>query len=159
MDKKYYTVDEAANKIGVHSKTIRRYIYSGKLAAQKIAGQWRVYEDAIENYLNSCEHGCENHEASHDDFCIFMDSDYFDSDDVIQVCIIVDYYVQSSKEAKPMASVVMNIINDFEQDKGKCRFNYVFDHAESKARFILWGTPTFIETVVKELKKFEKDKK
>lgn len=155
MKDKYYTVDEAATKIGVHPKTIRRYIYNGKLAAQKIGGQWRVYEDAIENYLNSCEKTCCNNEASHDDFCVFMDNDYFESDDTLQLCTIVDYYVQSSKDVKPMASIVMDIVTDFEKDKGKCRFNYVYDHTENKARFVFWGTPTFIEAVVKELKVFE----
>ncbi|MCT4597736.1 MAG: helix-turn-helix domain-containing protein [Vallitalea sp.] len=155
MDKKYYTVDETAYKIGVHSKTIRRYIYSGKLAATKVAGQWRVYEDAIENYLNSCNGNCEHNSVSKDDFCVFMDSDYFNSDEKVQICTIVDYYVQTAKEAKPMAAIVMDVVTDSEQEEGKCRFNYVYDHVEKKARFILWGSPTFIEKVVGALKQFE----
>lgn len=158
MDKKYYTVDETADKIGVHSKTIRRYIYSGKLSAIKVAGQWRVYEEAINSYLDSCNGNgstCSNNSVSKDDYCVFMDSNYFSSDEKVQICTIVDYYVQSSKEAKPMAAIVMDIVTDFEGDEGKCRFNYVYDHVEKKARFILWGTPTFIEKVIKELKQFE----
>jgi excisionase family DNA binding protein len=155
MEKDYYSVEEAAEKIGVHPKTVRRYIYAGKLEAQKIAGQWRVYNYAIDHYLNSCEKSNSKNEVSHDDFCVFMDSNYFDSDEKLQVCSIVDYYVESSKEVKPIATIVMDIVTDFENDQGKCRFNYVFDHVENKARFIFWGNATFISAVVDALKKFE----
>ena len=155
MEKEYYSVEEAAEKIGVHPKTVRRYIYAGKLEAQKIAGQWRVYNYAIDHYLNSCEKSSYKNEVSQDDFCVFMDSNYFDSDEKLQVCSIVDYYVESSKEVKPMATIVMDIVTDFEKEQGKCRFNYVFDHIENKARFIFWGCPTFISAVVNALKKFE----
>lgn len=72
MSKAYFTVDEVAEKIGVHTKTVRRYIYSGKISAQKIAGQWRVTEEALETYLSTGCCGSEKDQSvSKDDFLYF----------------------------------------------------------------------------------------
>jgi excisionase family DNA binding protein len=154
MEKTYYTVDEVADKIGVHTKTIRRYIYSGKLSAQKIGGQWRVTEESLNDYLNTgacCSVAGDN--VSKDDFCIFMDTDHFSSEDPIQVCSIVDYYVEDQKEVAPLAAEVMTAVTTLD-DTGKSKFNYIYDDSEKKARFVFWGRPAFIEALMKTIKKY-----
>lgn len=155
MDKGYYTVEEVADKIGVHTKTIRRYIYSGKLSAKKIAGQWRITEDELNDYLNTgaCCSVNQSDGVSKDDFCIFMDTDYFSTEDPIQICTIVDYYVEEQKEVAPLAAEVMTAITTLD-DTGKSKFNYVYDDSEKKARFVFWGTPNFIEALMKTIKKY-----
>lgn len=156
MNIEYLTIDEAAERLGVHPKTIRRYISSGKLSAQKIGGTWRIYEESLESYLSSCEtaESCHNH-VSKDDFCIFMDSEYFNSEDRIQVCTIVDYYVQD-ESVKQLLKDVMEIVAEYSFDNNKSRFNYVYDDVDSKMRLVLWGTPTYIEKVVSVMKPYEK---
>lgn len=155
MDKGYYTVEEVADKIGVHTKTIRRYIYSGKLSAKKIAGQWRITEVELNDYLNtgSCCSVNQNDGVSKDDFCIFMDTDYFSTEDAIQICTIVDYYVEEQKEVAPLAAEVMTAVTTLD-DTGKSKFNYVYDDSEKKARFVFWGTASFIEALMKTIKKY-----
>ncbi|MBN2897842.1 MAG: helix-turn-helix domain-containing protein [Clostridia bacterium] len=155
MEKNYYTVEEAAGKIGVHTKTIRRYIYSGKLSAKKIAGQWRVSDEALEEYLNGSGSCCSGGSSgvSKDDFCVFMDNDYFGSEDAIQVCTIVDYYVEEQKEVAPLAADVMMAVTTLD-DTGKSKFNYVYDDSEKKARFVFWGSPGFIEALMKTIKRY-----
>ncbi|MCT4634373.1 MAG: helix-turn-helix domain-containing protein [Firmicutes bacterium] len=155
MEKAYYTVDETAEKLGVHSKTIRRYIYSGKIGAQKVAGQWRIYGESIDQYLNQCECNDKECGVSKDDFCVFMDSESFSSDDVVQVCTIVDYYVEDENRIKDMVNAVVSVVTDFNLKGVKCKFNYTFDPSEKKVRMVFWGSPTFIESVVVQLKPFE----
>ncbi len=161
MEEKYYTVDEAAEKIGVHPKTIRRYIFGGKLEALKVGGQWRVYEDGMSKFMKTgtkCHHSSDANQVSNDDFCVFMDSGYFESDDNVQICTIVDYFVEERKEVTPMVNILMETMNSFEDEKSASRFNYVYDHVEKKARFIFWGCPTMIEKMVGVLKPFESSK-
>lgn len=154
MEKGYFTVDEVAEKLGVHTKTIRRYIYSGKLSAQKIGGQWRVTEEALDQYLQGscCSTGGES--VSKDDFCIFMDTEHFSSDDAIQICTIVDYYVEEQKEVAPLATDIMTVVTTLDKS-GKSKFNYVYDDSEKKARFVFWGSPKFIEELMKTIKKYD----
>ena len=43
----YYTVDEAAELLGVHIHTIQSRLRSGEIAGKKISGNWRIYKDAL----------------------------------------------------------------------------------------------------------------
>jgi len=159
MEEKFFTVDEAAEKIGVHPKTIRRYIFGGKLEALKVGGQWRIYGEAMDKFMKTgtqCSHSNgSGGQVSSDDFCVFMDSDYFQSEDTVQICTIVDYFVEEKKEVTPMVNALMEVINNHEEENGSSRFNYVYDNVEKKARFIFWGCPTLIEKMVGALKPFE----
>jgi excisionase family DNA binding protein len=156
MDKDYFSIEETADKLSVHSKTIRRYINSGKISAQKVAGSWRVSKEAINQYLNSCEENqCQHQSVSKDDFCIFMDSDYFTSDEVLQACTIVDYYVQNN-EMKNLVADVIGVVAEHNLQNKRCRFNYVYDNVEHRVRFVFWGAPSFIEKVASVMKSYEK---
>lgn len=162
MEEKFYSVDEAADKIGVHPKTIRRYIFSGKLEALKVGGQWRVYEEAMDKFLKTgtqCNHNHDSGQVSSDDFCVFMDSNYFDSEDPVQICTIVDYYVEEKKDVTPMVNALMEVMHSFDDESSASRFNYVYDRADKKARFVFWGCPTMIEKMVGALKPFEKGRR
>ena len=53
MDKKYYTKKEAAAILGVHSKTIERYLLSGKLQGARFGKAWKISEDDIQAFYNA----------------------------------------------------------------------------------------------------------
>lgn len=157
---KNYTVDEIAEVLEVSIKTIRRYIYSGKIGASKIGGQWRINQSQLDDYIKSTssEHVCSNthsSQVSQDDFCVFMDTDYFNSEDKLQLCTIVDYYVESTDEIMHMSTIISKVVTEDGVNGGKAQFNYVYDQALNRARFVLWGSATFITKVTKLLQSFE----
>ena len=44
----YYTVNEAAELLGVHVRTIQSRLRSGELAGKKISGFWRIYKNELQ---------------------------------------------------------------------------------------------------------------
>jgi excisionase family DNA binding protein len=157
---KIYSVDEVAEQLDVSVKTVRRYIYAGKIAASKIANQWRINEEQLSDYLKSTssEHVCTNScnsEVSQDDFCVFMDTDFFTSDDKLQLCTIVDYYAETIDEITEITSVLSRVVTEDGISGGKAQYNYVYDQALKRARFVLWGTAAFINKASKLLVPFE----
>lgn len=154
MEEKYYTIGEVASKLEVHTKTVRRYIYNGKIQALKVGGQWRIYQSALDRYYESSKYSSDNETVSQDDFCIFMDGQKRTTDDKLQICSIVDYYVDQQEEAKPIAHEITAVIMSMKGQE-QYRFNYIYDTAEKRARFVLWGNATFIEAVAKRLRKFD----
>ena len=152
------SVHEVADTLNVHEKTIRRYINNGHLDAKKIGGQWRIEETALETLMNegTCCHTIDaNHDISGDDFCVFMDTDYFSSEDKLQVCSIVDYYAEDNRVVKEISNTIMDTINDGHTNKNEMRFNYVYDKENKRARFVLWGDSIFIEKVSRKIREFE----
>jgi len=43
----YYTVEEAAQLLGVHIHTLQSRLRSGEIAGKKISGFWRIYKDEL----------------------------------------------------------------------------------------------------------------
>lgn len=154
---KIYTVDDAATLLDVSVKTIRRYIYSGKIAANKIGGQWRMSQEQIDAYFESISSAntCCQSSIGQDDFCVFMDTEYFASDDPLQLCTIVDYYQKTSDEIVKVSEVLSRVVTEDGIKGGKAQYNYIYDEALSRARFVLWGSATFIEKAAGLLKPFE----
>jgi excisionase family DNA binding protein len=150
----FLTIDQVSDKLGIHPKTVRRYINSGKISAQKIGGAWRINPESLDVYLDSCESGHGKNHISKDDFCIFMDSEYFDSEDSLQVCSIVDCYV-SNENVKELLKEVMSVVAEHSLDNKKSRFNYVYDEVDSKIRLVFWGTPSFMYSIMSIVKEYE----
>ena len=42
MEDNFYTIDQIAEMLGMHQKTIRKFITEGKLGASKVGKQWRI---------------------------------------------------------------------------------------------------------------------
>jgi excisionase family DNA binding protein len=154
---KTFTVDEVAKVLEVSVKTIRRYIYSGKIAANKIGGQWRISQEQIDAYIESISSAkvCCDESIDRDDFCIFMDTDYFNSEDKMQLCTIVDYYADSVEQISEVAGVLLKVVTEDGVKGGKAQYNYVYDDALKRARFVLWGSAAFIHKASQLLTPFE----
>lgn len=43
----YYTVNEAAELLGVHRRTVQARLRDGTLKGKKLSGVWRIYKDSI----------------------------------------------------------------------------------------------------------------
>ncbi len=64
-------------------------------------------------------------------------------------CTIVDYYVDSVDDIAKMSEVLLRVVTEDGIKGGKAQFNYVYDEALKRARFVLWGSATFINIATK----------
>ena len=51
--KQLYTVDEVAERLDLHVKTVRRFIRDGKLAAKRIGKEYRITRTALEEFTGT----------------------------------------------------------------------------------------------------------
>ena len=47
----YLTPEQAAQKLQLHTKTVRRLLNEGKLPGQRIGGHWRISAAALRAYI------------------------------------------------------------------------------------------------------------
>ena len=45
---RYYTVDEVAELLGVHRRTVQARLRDGTLKGKKLSGVWRIYKDSVQ---------------------------------------------------------------------------------------------------------------
>jgi len=51
--KQLYTVDEVAERLNLHVKTVRRYIQQGKLPAKRIGKEYRITRSALDDFAGT----------------------------------------------------------------------------------------------------------
>ncbi|HDR7311486.1 TPA: helix-turn-helix domain-containing protein [Bacillus cytotoxicus] len=49
----FYTIKEFANMVKISEKTVTRYIKTGDLKAVKFGGQWRITDQAVQEYIKN----------------------------------------------------------------------------------------------------------
>lgn len=144
---KYLSVSEVADRLGNHEKTVRRYISSGELQAKKIGGQWRIAEEWFAHFLKQEEEHAVHVHDHEDDFCIYMDSDFFDSDDEIQVCSIVDVH---SEDKERVRLLIKSKAYDLLQDNKRLKIETMKHH--DALRIVIWACPDVVQALLEEIR-------
>lgn len=147
MENEFYTVEQIAEMLGLHPKTIRRFIREGKIMARKIGKQWRISGDDLKDFTGAGDGNIIEKDGS------FIPKG--SADDIgeqnkpkIQISTVVDVFVEDAEEAVRITNTVFAIMNCKDPSYGRSRCDHIFYKNEMKARFIFWGGPEFIINVV-----------
>lgn len=139
------TVDQLAQMLDMHPRTIRRYIREEQLKATKVGGEWRIKKEDAEMFIGSKLE--EFKSEAMDDIQAFIEGKDSEVDGKLQVCTVIDCYVET-EEAVKISEIIMRLMNENDPSRGKAKFQYFFDDKEKKGRYIIWGTPTFVGKVL-----------
>ncbi len=146
-----FSVEEVADKLGVHKRTVRRYIASGELLGHKVGGKWKVSKEDLTGFMNGIKGGCRGEGCENikeDDLCVFMDTEYYKSRSKVQICSIVDIDVENKSEASRLSEAIIRSINAYGEADESTKFQYVYKDKERKARIVIWGSSSFIEYIM-----------
>jgi|CeladaMinimDraft_18_1061708.scaffolds.fasta_scaffold04263_2 excisionase family DNA binding protein len=139
------TVDQLAQLLEMHPRTIRRYIREDRLKAVKVGGEWRIRKEDAEMFIGS---KLEEYKSEAMDVVkAFVDGKDSEVDGKLQVCTVLDCYV-GNEEAMKISEVVMRYMNQDDPTRGRAKFQYFYDDNEKKGRYILWGNPAFVGKVL-----------
>jgi len=139
------TVDQLAQMVDMHPRTIRRYIREEQLKGIKVGGEWRIRREDAEMFIGG-KFG-ELKSQAVDDVQAFIEGKDTEIDGKLQVCTVLDCYVDNA-EAVKLSQLVMWYMNQPDPERGKAKFQYFYDDEEKKGRYILWGSPAFIGKVM-----------
>lgn len=132
MDEKWFPVEQAAEMLRLHPKTLRRYIAEGKLRANKVGKQYRI---------------------SGHDLSIFVEGrdKYADSEEFVpsvEVSAVADITVRGREEADRIESMIIAALNSKDPSYGLSSANVQRSAGDRKIRVMLWGAPQFITAML-----------
>ena len=149
---KLYTVEDIAKITGLTTRTIRNYLKDGSLEGKKIGGQWRFTISNIENLFNNGTVSKDIQDNKKQQVLDFIDGVNTDMNGSIQICTIVDYYCDNIESANQMSDKLIEVVNnDNEETNNSARYSYEYIQKEGKARFTLFGSPSFMIATLKLL--------
>ena len=148
-----YTVDQVADILELHPKTVRRFIQEGKLKARKVGKQWRIQKSDLKTLIGDEQAGGqeENKAIELKDRTPISQKELRKYKEKVLVSAVVDVFAADKEEAIRLSNSILAVMNSKDPSYGPSRCDYVFYEEELKARFILWGTPAFIGTLLSSI--------
>jgi excisionase family DNA binding protein len=134
MAKDYYTVEQIADMLSIHPKTIQRYIREGRLRATKIGKSWRV--------------------AGHD-LSIFIESDGYKKSGStdrpthsVIASSVIDMVVDGKEDAIRIMNTLTAALNTKPPEYGQSSMQSQYIERENMVRITLWGSIRFMAAMM-----------
>ena len=153
MEDQFYSIEKVAEILGMHHKTIRKFITEGKLAASKVGKQWRISGHDLSIFM-------ENNNVNINDKKV---SDYSNIDFVangeaedivtqkVNVSTVVDINDVDKEEYFRISNTLIAVMNCKDSKMGKSTINMKYDEKSSRLRVLLWGNVNFIEEMLSSI--------
>lgn len=135
MERYLYSVEKVAELLGIHQKTILRYIKEGKLKANKVGGRWRIHGNDLTSFVG------------------FKDMNETDTSrqqrpksDITPepwVSTVVNAENIDREESIRISNTLIAIKNSNTGLSSKCRIDTVYFEEELKMQILIWGTLDF----------------
>ena len=138
MDDKFYSVEQISQMLGMHAKTIQRYIREGKLRANKIGKAWRVSGHDLSVFVEGANPAQKQAVASVGKSPI----------DRIMVSSVVDIDVADKDESNDIINMLTAALNNKPPEYGKSTMNAQYNEDENKLRIMLWGNIQFMKAMM-----------
>lgn len=128
---KYYTVDQIAELLTLHPKTVQRYIREGKIIAQKVGKRWCVSENNLNKFTGNS-----------------VDPSDASTQSYSKVSTVADITVQNFEEASKLEKTLIAILNSRKGADGNSATNLQYLEYENIVRITLWGNLAFVRNVL-----------
>lgn len=138
MNDKYYTVDEIAEMIKIHPKTVQRYIREGRLKASKVGKSWRVSGHDLSTFT-------EGGSASETTPLMINESHERGG---IKVSAVVDIPVSNTQESVRIANTLTAISNSKPSEYGASSLQTQYLMSEKVIRVMIWGSLAFTQIIL-----------
>ena len=141
MQTKLYSIKDMVPILKLHPKTILRFIREGKLMARKVGRTWMVQEDDLNAYLHSGAVEAQVKAAP---------TDYHALAQRINISAVIEVTEHNSEEATRISNSLLALLNGRDDAFGKARFDFLYYPELRKAKYLLYGSPKFISSVLEE---------
>ncbi len=134
MDQSYYTPEQVAEKLGMHVKTIQRYMRTGTLPATRIGNRWRVseYDLAAFTQTKRMEKSAPPERG-------------------IKVSSVLDIPIKGRDEAIRIVNTLTAALNAKPPEYGQSSMTAQFIEPEDMVRVALWGSLRFTQAMLESI--------
>lgn len=146
MEEKFYTINEVAELLDMHHKTIRKFITEGSLKANKVGKQWRISEHDLNSFMKVNKNKDIDEEQSLD-FSISETSSNIKKAR-INVSTVIDIEEINKEQYMRISNTLIAIMNCKNAEMNNSTINMKYYEKENKLRVLLWGQIKFIEEML-----------
>lgn len=150
MESKFYTIDQVAEILGMHHKTIRKFITEGKLGANKVGKQWRISGHDLSIFMEKNNVNIKTKNISEEENIDFSTSgeEVVTVKQKINVSTVVDINEINKDEYMRISNMLIAIMNTKDSKMASSTINMNYYEGENRLRIMLWGGVKFMEEMM-----------
>ena len=150
MEEKFYTVEQIAEILGMHHKTIRKFIREGNLKANKLGKQWRISGHDLSSFMENNNFKTSKKSEEEDEKIEFSTSnvEVNNVDRKISVSTVVDINEVSSEEYKRISNMLLAVMNSKDSKMNNSTLNMKYYEKEENLKLMLWGDTEFVKEML-----------
>lgn len=143
MEDKFYTINQVAEILDMHHKTIRNFITDGKLRASKVGKQWRISDDDLSSFMEKNKDQTEQ--------IVEFTTNEAPSNLVkgrINVSTVIDIEQIDKEQYMRISNTLIAIMNSKDPEMQNSTINMKYYEKDNKLKVLLWGEVKFIEEML-----------
>lgn len=150
MENKFYTVDQIAEILGMHHKTIRKFITEGKLRANKVGKQWRISGHDLSNFMENNNVKVINKTEVDNEKIEFSTSEIDINERVnkINISTVVDINEVNMDEYRRISNMLLAVLNSRDSKLNNSTINMKYYQKENNLKVMLWGDLEFTKEML-----------
>lgn len=150
MEKNFYTINEVSELLGMHHKTIRKFITDGKLIANKVGKQWRISGHDLSIFLEKNALQGEDANVNKEKVIGYSTEDNIIEREPLKVNVsaVVDINAIDADEYNRISNMLLAVMNCKDEIMAKSTMNIKYSADEMRLRIMLWGSIKFIENML-----------
>ena len=148
MESHLYSVEKVAELLGIHQKTVLRYIKEGKLKANKVGGRWRIHGNDLSSFVGFKEEITTEIPRQQKQKSEITPEPW--------VSTVVHAENIDREESIRISNTLIAIANSSSGQSNRCRIDAVYFEEELKIQILIWGTLDFTSQILKLLEELLK---
>ena len=150
MEEKFYTIDQIAEILGMHHKTIRKFITEGKLRANKVGKQWRISGHDLSLFMENNNVNIRSKNESENENIEFSTSDIDSNNRInkINISTVIDINEVDMDEYRRISNTLLAVMNSKDSKMSNSTINIKFYEKERNLKVMLWGDIEFTKEML-----------
>ena len=150
MEEKFYTIDQIAEILGMHHKTIRKFITEGKLRANKVGKQWIISGHDLSLFMEDNNVNIKNNNKLESEKIEFStgDVDSNNKTSKINVSTVIDINEVDIDEHKRISNMLLALMNSKDSKIRNSTINIKYYKNNKNLKVMLWGDIEFTNAML-----------
>lgn len=145
MEEKFYTIDQIADVLGMHHKTIRKFITEGKLRANKVGKQWRISGHDLSLFMEDNNVNIKSNNKLESEKIEFSNGDVDSNNRTskINVSTVIDINEVDIEEHRRISNTILALMNSKDSKMSNSTINIKYYKSDKNLKVMLWGNIEF----------------
>ena len=150
MEEKFYTIDQIAEILGMHHRTIRKFITEGKLRANKVGKQWRISGHDLSLFMEDNNVNIKSNNKLENEKIEFStgDIDSNNKTNKINISTVIDINEVDIDEHKRISNMLLALMNSKDSKIRNSTINIKYYKNNKNLKVMLWGDIEFTNVML-----------